>query len=113
MIMLTYQDLAKEVETKWHIDPTRLLRALEIAQGNNIYNQKCSPGVWDVRSQSNSTAWYRVDTHARSCTCRDSCLGNVCKHRLAVYLYTQMTARPLAEARRRSIPQVMRELGYT
>lgn len=114
MVTLTLETLAAEVETKWHPDPTRLLKAVQIVAGKtNIYNNHCAPGEWDVRSQTALNAWHHVDTHRHTCTCTDSQRGNMCKHRLAVWLHVQIITRPIAEARRQSETQIMRELGYT
>ena len=111
--MITYQSLAAEAETRWHVDPTRLLKAVQIAAGpHNIYNLRCPAGEFDVRSQSALNGWYHVDTHAHSCTCQDSQQGHVCKHRLAIWLYTTQITRTHAELLHKSTPIIMRELGY-
>ena len=108
---ITYQDLANEITFKWKVDPDRLAKALEIvAQRTAIYNKYCPPGSFDVRASSKG--WYRVDTHARTCTCQDSTRGNVCKHRIAVWIYTQQIARTHAEVSHRAVGTILQELGY-
>ena len=97
--MITYQSLAAEAEARWKVDSARLLKAIEIVTGRtNIYNHHCSPGEYDVRSQTALNGWYHVDTHAHTCTCKDSQRGHVCKHRLAVWLYTEQIKRTQDEA---------------
>jgi len=110
-MIITLRALAAEAETKWHADPDRLSKAIQIVeQKTSIYNQHCAPGEWDVRSQHNG--WYHVDTKAHSCTCTDSQTGHVCKHRLAVWLHVQANIRSYAEVSRKPESQIMRELGY-
>jgi hypothetical protein len=114
MITITYRTLAAEAEAKWHPDQTRLQKAVQIVEGKtSIYNQHCEPGSFDVRSQTALNSWYHVDTKRHTCTCTDSDRGNVCKHRLAVWLYVQQITRTHAEAIRRPQTVIMRELGYT
>ena len=97
--MITYQSLAAEAETRYHAEPSRLLKAVEIATKGttNIFNTRCPDGSYDVRSQSALNAWYRVDTKAHTCTCKDSQRGHACKHRLAVWLYTEQIKRTRAQ----------------
>ena len=109
---ITYQDLAKEITFNWKVDPARLQAALDIvAQRTAIYFKYCPPGCFDVRASSKG--WYRVDTRARTCTCEDSTRGNVCKHRIAVWIYTQQIARTNAEVSHRAVEKILQELGYT
>lgn len=112
-MMITYQSLAAEAESKWHPDPTCLFKAVQIAADRtSIYNQRCPAGQWDVRSQTALNGWYHVDTKRHSCTCTDSQSGHVCKHRLAVWLYTEQITRTMAQVSHRDQPTIMRELGY-
>ena len=109
---ITFQDLANEIAFTWKVDPDRLAKALEIVNHRTaIYFKYCPPGVFDVRASSKG--WYRVDTHARTCTCQDSTRGNVCKHRIAVWIYTQQIARSHAEVSHRAPETILKELGYT
>lgn len=111
--MITYQSLAAEAEARWHPDPTRLLKAVQIAaEKHSIYNHHCPPGQWEVRSQTALNSWYHVDTKAHTCTCTDSQRGHACKHRLAVWLYVEQITRSHAEAGHRPQAMIMRELGY-
>ena len=112
MNQITYQDLADEIAFTWKVDPDRLKKALEIvAQRTAIYFKYCPPGVFDVRATK--TGWYRVDTRARTCTCQDSTRGNVCKHRIAVWIYTQQIARTNAEVSHRAVGTILKDLGYS
>ena len=111
--MITYQALAAEAERRWHANPTRLLKAIEIAaRGHNIYNLHCPTGEWDVRSQTALNSWHHVDTKHHTCTCKDSTTGHICKHRLAVWLYTEAIVREHAAARRCEPAVIMQQLGY-
>ena len=109
---MNYQTLAQEALKRWPaLDPARLERAVEIAsKPGMIYNARCNPGEFDVRASNNG--WYHVNTKAKTCTCPDSQHGHVCKHRLAVWLYTESIARPAAQARRIDQAVIMGELGY-
>ena len=110
--MDTYRTLAKEAVRKFGIDPNRVIKAIDIAQSHNmIYNAKCNPGEFDVRSH-NGRGWYHVNTRAKSCTCPDSRSGHICKHRVAVWLYTQAIVRTHAEVRHVEQAIIMQELGY-
>jgi hypothetical protein len=98
--MTTYETLIEEAANKWHIDAARLQKAAAIAAGRtNIYSHNCKPGEYDVRSQGNPGGWYRVNTKAHTCTCKNSQRGHICKHRIAVWLYTETIKRNLNEAR--------------
>jgi hypothetical protein len=110
---MNYQTLAREALAKWPaLDPARLERAVEIAaHPGMIYNARCNAGEFDVRSSS-GTGWYHVNTKARTCTCKDSQSGHVCKHRLAVWLFVEARTRPQATARRIDTAVIMKELGY-
>jgi len=111
MNQITYQDLADEITFNWKVDPDRLQKALEIvALRTAIFWKFCPPGCFDVRASSKG--WYRVDTYARTCTCQDSTRGNVCKHRIAVWIYTQQIARTHAEVSHRPPETILQELGY-
>lgn len=113
---ITYQSLATEAAIRWpgQADQDRLARAVEIAgRQSMIYNAKCSTGEFDVRSATGA-GWYHVNTRAHTCTCQDSQHGHICKHRLAVWLYTECIARTLAAAHgHKTSGQVLAELGYS
>jgi len=112
--MITYQSLAAEAESRWHPEPARLLKAVQIAAGpHNIYNQRCPAGEFDVRSQCGLNGWYHVNTHAHTCTCQDSQQGHICKHRLAVWLYTEQIAREHALLLHKPVQIVRYQLGYS
>jgi|GEM_PF-3659135 hypothetical protein len=107
----SYEQLASEAIEKYNLDANRVLKAMKIAQGKtNIYNNHCPTGEFDVRSSKGG--WYHVNTKEKTCTCPDSTFGNTCKHRIAVWMYTQSNARHIAEVRRVDVSQIMHELGY-
>jgi hypothetical protein len=111
--MITYQALAAEAEARWQVDPARLAKAVEIAaRGHNIFNLHCPVGEWDVRSTISLNGWYHVDTKHHTCTCKDSMTGHVCKHRLAIWLYTECIVRTHAQARQCEPAVIMHQLGY-
>ena len=99
MLTITPQSLAQEAINKWHVDPARMQKAVEIVMNRyQIYNQHCPEGEYDVRSQ-NVNAWYHVNTKKHTCTCPDSQKGYVCKHRLAVWLYVEIQRRTVEAIR--------------
>jgi hypothetical protein len=115
-MITAYEELAQEALDRWNVSPERLQRALVIVKGKtNIYNRNCAPGEFDVRSQTALNAWYHVNTKTHTCTCKDSQKGNACKHRLAVWMYTQQISRNLAEVSHgtRTPVTIMQELGYS
>jgi hypothetical protein len=113
MPVLTYADLATEALAKWpQLDPARVERAVQIASNQTmIYEDRKEKFSWSVRN-SKGNGWYTVHTKRRTCTCRDSQQGNICKHRLAVWLHIEIRTREAAQARR--VPQsvIMQQLGY-
>src|SRR5512142_1157738 len=101
MKLTTTQDLFDEALTRWShtVDPARLERARLIAESRtSIYNNHCPAGQYDVRSD-HGRGWYRVDTKAHTCTCMDSQQGHICKHRLAVWMYTTLRNRQAEDIR--------------
>lgn len=99
MKYITYEELAAEAEARWHAEPIRLQKAVEIVTNRyQIYFKNCPEGEYDVRSQAGS-GWYHVDTKKKTCTCKDSQSGHICKHRLAVWLYTEQINRTMEAAR--------------
>lgn len=92
------QDILPALMARYpRLDPKRVVRALEIVRKHNAlparYNKDgmpIQPGnkLYIVRSESN-WGYYYVDTVERTCTCPDSQKGNVCKHRIAVFLITR------------------------
>lgn len=89
----TLQDIADELINNLKLDRDRVIRGLSIASmPRQIYNQNCPEGCHDIRSGS-GRGWYRVDTIRKTCTCIDSQVGNVCKHRIAVFLMNEHTRR--------------------
>ena len=107
IIYPTLQSLATEAINHYHADPARVERALLI----------CERGKWDIsRAQwdelgmpvkwidqdvpdlvivrsSGGRGWYYVRPRARTCSCRDSQQHNICKHRIAVWIWYELIKR--------------------
>lgn len=110
---LTFQDLANEAMKRWpQIDQPRMARAIRLAEGNHIYRHLAEPGTWEVQSEK-EYKFYVVRPGKHSCTCTDTQFnGNICKHRLAVWLRTEYQNRtgrikPLGNRQ-----EILKELGY-
>jgi SWIM zinc finger len=105
------EQLKREALEIFKLDQGRVDRAVEIAtKPTMIYNAKCPKGEFDVRASSGG--WYHVDTNNKSCTCPDSQRGNICKHRIAVWFYVELRARPIAQLRKVKTESIVVELGY-
>ena len=65
----------------------RITRGIQLARLSVAYGER--PGLFDVTSQTLENGSYEVDTKERTCTCKDSQAGNICKHRIAVAIKTQ------------------------
>ena len=108
--MNTYRELADEAIQKFHLDPARTERALLILANHNVVmaridemGQDITPtrdayAVKSPKTPSSSDVWHIVRPSRKSCTCRDHAAGNICKHRIAVYLYTELPRRQFAQA---------------
>jgi len=113
---ITYQQLAEEALKRWRIEPARMSRALEILEHPHmIYPSKTTAGAHSVRDSQGG--WYEVNLSRRSCSCTDSAQGHICKHRLAVYLYTEQIERTFRliqepDPTPTREPQILHELGY-
>jgi len=122
----TLESLAQEAHQKYQADPTRLERALQIAQAGrfNIFEAnrdefdqtvKPSRNLIIVRS-SDQKAWYFIRPQDHSCSCKDAELGHLCKHRLAAWMFYELIDRSLSEAqaaaRRARIAANLKALGF-
>ena len=126
MNLPTYEDIAQEAIEAWQIDPRRAQRALKILEEHPTRTmlqldksiEHDQPVEWLVRSSGkNGGTWYSVCPDAGACTCPDHAKGHICKHRLAVYLYTTQIERARDAAlimakRGRSPDTVLKELGF-
>lgn len=91
--------LAEMLYTKFPtLDPKRIERAVVITQRHDAmrakYDQvgqsiKPTDRLWVV---AGSKGWYFVDTEAKTCTCPDAQKGNICKHRISVYIEHKFAA---------------------
>ena len=115
----TISALAQEAVTVYGLDGKRAHRAAGIARnryavqvaqrdehGETIPMEKRSHKRMAVKGTNGG--WYVVTTG--SCTCPDHKNGHVCKHRIAVWMVKQSIARPIAAARRVSVPVIVAEL---
>lgn len=101
---LTYQAIADEIAASYPVDQARIDRALDIlrhhsgtkvrraTRDENNHPIEPSDSLWIVRS-SGGNGWYYVRPSQKSCTCTDHARGHVCKHRIAVYIYTEYERR--------------------
>ena len=110
--MITYADLAAELKTRWPaVDQKRIDRALNILSTESIMRARKSADGCDIepsnalfavrqshRSANPDDQWYLVNPYAKTCTCPDSELGHICKHRIAVWLYLEYPKRYQAQA---------------
>ena len=130
MTPITYQSLPEEALNRpsWKVDPQRAQRALHIltdhkpgtmlmlaSRDENDMPVSSDQNLWIVRGSARG--WYFVRPDDHSCTCPDHRKGHVCKHRLAVYLYTQQIERTraavIADIRsKRTEEQILQDLGF-
>jgi hypothetical protein len=109
--------LAQEAVTVYGADPERTIKAaLMLYADNNKYTValaqydedgvKITPSHTCYRVQSsNRKGWYIV--RPGKCTCKDSQMMNVCKHRIAAWMQRERTLRPYATARRVIVAQLV------
>ncbi|MHC4749249.1 MAG: SWIM zinc finger family protein [Planctomycetota bacterium] len=119
MEFVTYDQIIEDAirHPKWNIDPKRAKRALAIlkdhkpgtmvmkAKTNELnYSVSEFDNIWIVRASKGG--WYYVRPDQGTCTCPDRRKGTICKHRLAVYAYTQQIKQThqsiIQEAKERS-----------
>lgn len=66
----------------------------EVAPGKRSTIQHVTNDIYHVMSQEHFGQYHRVNITEKTCTCPDAAVGRVCKHRLAVYIYKQLTDDP-------------------
>ena len=130
MNFITYEQLTEEATTRpgWKIDPARAQRALHILTKHKVGTMvlqarkdengnpvKPSNNLFIVRGSGGG--WYYIRPQEHSCTCKDSTIRrNICKHRIAVYLYIQQIERTMAaiksEAAASKANQTLKEIGF-
>jgi hypothetical protein len=101
----TIPEIAKETLAKYpQVDPERMKRAVELADARNLHiagydeNGEAIPRPsYDAMIIKGSKGWYIIRPKAHKCTCPDCKKGNICKHRLAVYLYRELLRRTYGE----------------
>lgn len=85
---------ATQAIQQWNLDPERVRKAMVILSYGSIRKTvKTWPMEFEVRSLS-SDSWYTVSPDEHTCTCPDTLFSpQICKHRIAVYLYEQRLER--------------------
>jgi hypothetical protein len=129
MKLVTYEMVADEALAHygWGLDPDRVGPALKLltdynagtivmpAQRDEFDFPANGQNLWIVRP-TRGRGWYYVRPDAHSCTCKDSQLGHICKHRIAVYLILQQRKRTEEElekdAKNYKPNPILKELGF-
>ena len=106
-----HADAAQAVQS-WNLDPERVRRALLLLSYDYVHaahTEKIDP-EFDVKSLSRPHIVHTVHPDRHTCTCEDATFGGqVCMHRLAVYLYRQRLQRSAAQAKTN---QLLSDLGF-
>ena len=96
--------LATEAAILYRLDPARIQRAYNILLKGRIIAAKrdqygeIPPTARDIRTRAavlsqTGSGWYEVSR--KKCSCHDSDIdGNVCKHRIAVWMLIELQDRP-------------------
>ena len=104
-------DAARAVDA-WKLDPARVRRALLILSYDYVraaHTEKIDP-EFDVKSLSRPHIVHTVNPERHTCTCEDHTINHqICKHRIAVYLYRQRLERTAAQAQE---DQLLKDLGF-
>ena len=108
--------LAQEAATIYGQDPQRIQKAAALARtkgevqpanrdymGEQIKNPSMKTLIVKGRA-----GWYIVERG--NCQCPDNKKGNTCKHRIAAWMYREMIARPIAQARKTTTAKIYAEL---
>jgi hypothetical protein len=104
------------------VDVSRIRSALELCQ-SSLVHREVDPITLDyvymVRSWSSKHIHYQVNLKEKSCQCKDHQYGNICKHRIAAYIYKtelekQEARQPQPQPKQKvTIPnEILTELGY-
>jgi hypothetical protein len=103
MSPLTLDDVVKNLIEKW---PNVVERAgYRVERARALVEQGAviptpQPLVFVVRSQSNARGKYTVDWEEKYCTCPDAGGGNICKHRLAAWMFHELRRAACLEEER-------------
>lgn len=90
-----YAPYVAQAVSAYHLDTPRVERAVEIVLRNCISHD--ANGVAKCQSLTDATKTYTIARGA--CTCEDHARGNVCKHRIALWLLKQVgETRPARES---------------
>jgi hypothetical protein len=88
----TYPDLVTALGNRLH--NAKVLVQDEVAPGKRSTIQCVTKDIYHVMSQEHFGQYHRVNVTEKTCTCPDAAAGRPCKHRLAVYIYKQLTDDP-------------------
>ena len=102
-VKITRLSLAEELTDRWKLDEDRTIRALNILirSGHPILQARKdengnpitpTPALWIVRP-SNGKGFYFVKPKQHFCSCKDNSVKNVCKHRRAVWIFSEQIKR--------------------
>jgi hypothetical protein len=103
--------------------PTRTARAQRIVDNNGVKVQDVAARLFDVESERDPDAVYKVDMKAPSCTCKDAqdikdIYGNImrpahiCKHILAARMFENLMARSQRTPTPTTYDALLARLGY-
>jgi hypothetical protein len=83
--------LAQRAAIQYRLDPPRIIRACNILRAENPGMVKECEGYLQITS-SNMRQTYRVTKGL--CECHDHSKGNICKHRIAAWMYRELHPTP-------------------
>lgn len=123
---MQYADLANEIKEKWNLETGRVEKAVKLASTRgmvlnalrNEHGQSITPSENLIIVRGSKGGFYYVRMSQKSCTCIDHKRGNVCKHRIAAYLSTELPKRIADNVRRKAarnskrVQTLIAELGY-
>jgi len=84
-------NLAQRAAVQYHLDPSRIIRACNILRAENPSMVKEREGYLEITS-SNMRQTYRVTKGL--CECHDHMKGNICKHRIAAWMFRELHPAP-------------------
>ncbi len=103
---------ASQAANRWKLDPGRVRRALALVEYEKVRqgNFDKSDPAFDVFSLSRPGLVHTVNPSRHTCTCEDHTFNHqICKHRIAVYLYQQRLKRAAAQKQEN---QLIQDLGF-
>ncbi len=107
----TLASLAQEAVTVYGLDPARVQRAVMLLQNRTNVQQARYDELGEAITPSldklivkaeSKPGWYVVTRGV--CNCKDHSQGNVCKHRIAAWIFREVISRNQVAARRHTSP---------